>query len=127
MTRMLKKRMGPRSETEMMLVLSIFNCGGIHEFSSIYTCVHAYTLYMYQMIFLHRQNVGMMDMGNMLVYFWAPLQTALKEYVTLKKFGDSLLNKSNKLNDLSAQLDEVIQAAEDSPHKTRVAKCLAQH
>ena len=42
----------------------------------------------------------------------------------LKKFGDSLLNRANKLHDISGQLDEAMKNDEASPHHDRVAKSL---
>ncbi len=45
-----------------------------------------------------------------------------EEYQTLKKFGDSLLNKNTKLQELAGQLDEAIKDCESSPHSERVKK-----
>ena len=54
------------------------------------------------------------------IYASPPLQ----EFQTLKKFGDSLLTRANKLNDISGQLDEAMKGDEASPHRDRVSKSL---
>ena len=47
-----------------------------------------------------------------------------QEFQMLKKFGDSLLTRANKLNDISGQLDEAMKNDEASPHRDRVSKSL---
>ena len=49
-----------------------------------------------------------------------------EEWVTLKKFGDSLLSRCKKLVELSGQLDEALKADESSPHGDRVQKYFTQ-
>lgn len=49
----------------------------------------------------------------------------LKEYVTFKKFTDSLLVKTNKLHDLSGQLDEASSKDGAAPHQDRIQKSFA--
>ena len=48
----------------------------------------------------------------------------MQEYESLKKFGDAMLTKVNKLNDLSGKLDEEMIQDESSPHRDRVNKWL---
>lgn len=46
--------------------------------------------------------------------------------MTLKKFGDSLLAKSTKLEDISVQLDEAMKSDEAGTHHERIKKSLSQ-
>lgn len=47
---------------------------------------------------------------------------SLKEFTTLKKFGDSLLTKNNRLVELAGQLDEAMADENNKPHRARVEK-----
>ena len=47
---------------------------------------------------------------------------SLKEFVTLKKFGDSLLTKNNRLVELAGQLDEAMADETNKPHLARFEK-----
>lgn len=52
------------------------------------------------------------------------LNAPMQEYQSLKKFGDAMLTKVNKLNELSGKLDEAMIQDESSPHRDRVNKWL---
>lgn len=46
----------------------------------------------------------------------------MQEWNTIKKLGDSLLQKINKMNELAGNIDEAVQGDPDGPHADRVKK-----
>ena len=64
------------------------------------------------------------DYFRIYIFFVDFLNAPMQEYESLKKFGDAMLTKVNKLNELSGKLDEAMKQDESSPHRDRVNKWL---